>query len=245
MNRREDATCERCGAKFRPSAWRRYERRQRHCSRSCGALARKYSNKKKCQHCGLEFTGKNQRLFCSSKCANKVRDDRKRAVRLAAGVACSAGGCTGIAMQMRLCDIHYAHRRSKNLGKCSVESCSREQKSRGMCTGHRMQVLSGLPITPLRERLKEGDRWENEQGYVLVVHNGIARLEHRVAMEMAIGRKLKSKETVHHKNGVRSDNRLDNLELWASNHPPGQRIEDLVSWAQQILGTYGEHVAHS
>jgi hypothetical protein len=57
-------------------------------------------------------------------------------------------------------------------------------------------------------------------------------------MEKKLGRYLTPSETVHHKNGQRSDNRLSNLELWASNHPAGQRTQDLLSWAYEIITLY-------
>lgn len=65
---------------------------------------------------------------------------------------------------------------------------------------------------------------------------------HRVVMEEKLGRPLIEGENVHHINGVRSDNRPENLELWVTKQPRGQRPADLVDWAKEILALYGAEV---
>ncbi len=62
--------------------------------------------------------------------------------------------------------------------------------------------------------------------------------EHVLVMEAKIGRKLRAGENVHHKNGVRHDNRPANLELWVRPQPVGVRASDLLQWARYIIKTY-------
>ena len=57
-----------------------------------------------------------------------------------------------------------------------------------------------------------------------------------------LGRALLQSENVHHVNGDRTDNRLDNLELWSKAQPQGQRVEDKVKYAIEILTQYAPEV---
>lgn len=86
----------------------------------------------------------------------------------------------------------------------------------------------------------KGGRTLSKAGYVYLWCPESKRrtFEHRVVMEKHLGRKLHSFETVHHKNGNKLDNRIDNLELRVGNHGRGQDVNDLITWAKEILARY-------
>ena len=92
----------------------------------------------------------------------------------------------------------------------------------------------GDPNTIKREK---GQGWI-EDGYRRIYRNGKHVYEHRIVMEEHLGRPLYDNENVHHKNGVRSDNRLENLELWITAQPYGQHVDDTVTHALEVLRRY-------
>ena len=71
-----------------------------------------------------------------------------------------------------------------------------------------------------------------------ILRSGRRAFEHCFVMEEYLGRQLLAEENVHHKNGVRDDNRIENLELWSSSQPSGQRVEDKLKWARSIISLY-------
>lgn len=134
---------------------------------------------------------------------------------------------------------------TQNVGKkCAVEVCNRSADTQLLCAAHysRLKKWGDAGTTPIRVKRPTGTPRSDEFGYTVCYVNGRRDSQHRHVMEQMLGRRLRSDESVHHKNGVRGDNRPENLELWLRYQPAGQRVSDLVEWAKQILDTYGAEV---
>lgn len=90
------------------------------------------------------------------------------------------------------------------------------------------------------QSLPVGTTRSTAKGYISVktAEPNVWVSQHRHVMESVLGRALGRGENVHHKNGDRHDNRPENLELWVSYQPSGQRPTDLLEWADEIIRRY-------
>ena len=136
--------------------------------------------------------------------------------------------------------------RAIRLKNTKCKYCDRPVKvlKTGLCVPHQARLLKGdLQLDkPIRS---PGSTFINPNGYRVLykpdhpnAYSGGSILEHTFVMSEYLGRPLLPGENVHHKNGDRADNRLENLELWSRAQPPGQRVEDKIEWAIELLKLY-------
>lgn len=126
--------------------------------------------------------------------------------------------------------------------KCVIEGCGKKHIAKGYCQMHYRRVtLHGDP----NQRAVYKKQTKDANGYIalwmpdhpMAIGQGYV-YEHRLVMAEYLGRALLPRENVHHKNGDRSDNRIENLEIWNTSQPAGQRISDKVAHAIEILSLY-------
>lgn len=145
----------------------------------------------------------------------------------------------------RKCNIDYWHKYDKIKRNSSVEE--KAKKAARSRAWYRRKM--GLDVDAPLMCGKKGDGYITSTGYKLINKKGHpnsqkkgAIFEHVFIMSAHIGRPLIKGETVHHKNGIRNDNRIKNLELWSSRQCKGQRVEDKIEWCKEFLAQYGYRV---
>ena len=181
------------------------------------------------------------------------------------GDPCIIEGCGEGAGHTRkgLCQKHYARKLRTGSTElpdrsvkptCTVEGCSSEAKTKKMCSKHYERTRRGADVLTGRydgNHLNwRGGRSQRASGYVSVYLPVSHRfypemttrsghvMQHRLVMAEHLNRPLLPTEEVHHINGVRNDNRIENLELWIKSQPSGIRAKDAVVWAREILARY-------
>lgn len=128
--------------------------------------------------------------------------------------------------------------------RCAEFRCDRWAVSKNHCDKHYREIKKyGRVRKPCEKRASPGSGHLDRTGYVRVSRkDGTQTFQHRLTMEDHLGRLLSPNENVHHINGIKHDNRLENLELWSKAQPSGQRIIDKISWAKEFLKKYGYEI---
>lgn len=234
-----EKTCENCGTKF--TVTRKRELTRRFCSKKCTSAYEAIHGRPaaqvtpiefKCQQCGKPFFYKQAYL---TEYRKKYAKDPPYCSR-----ECAAIG-------RRLSDADW----QVNCIQCG-KPMPIQRRPGG--TVNRQKRLCSTECRSAFRRMAYQTKRPDQQPTKRIAQNGYVRMiipgkngepsrdvfEHRYVMEQKIGRALWPEETVHHVNGIRTDNRVENLELFSSRHGPGQRVSDKVDFAIEILRLYPE-----
>lgn len=200
-----------------------------------------------CLKCQVEFKcEQKKRKFCSQKCAC---DDRNDKVRKKEKKICST--CK-IEKDRERFSIKSSVRGTLHF-ECK-ECQSKRAKNRPLEWKLKEKIRSrnkarkkrGIPLDIPTLRSKNETSYINKLGYRILslrLNEGDTRKkeirEHSWIMSQYLGRPLYKHENIHHKNGIRDDNRIENLELWSKSQPPGQRVEDKLKWCVEFAAQYG------
>ena len=174
--------------------------------------SRERVNEQQCVYCGETFINRHKQKYCSKRCQGVASRGNRKGERPCAW-----------------CGKMFTPPARENRRKCCSLRCAYDM-------GNSKRGLKGS----LNPRWKGGIRQHGTTGYIRQYVSGRGSLlQHRVVMEKQLGRPLLRHEEVHHKNGKRDDNRLENLELWIKRQPGGQRASDLLQYAHWIIENYG------
>lgn len=209
-------TCLRCSKIFEANS-----NRQKYCTADCRL------GTTQCAGCGEEFQrtagGGTKQRFCSTTCYYGTEARTRNRTCELCGAECEPGN--------RFCSYACANEaaravRAKTVCQhCGTEFTAKASLKRKYCSrscSSRARNAAPGAIVPIGTTRMEGG------GYIMIKTEGGWQQQHRQVMEEALGRPLHPRERIHHRNGVRHDNRPENLELWhmKKKDPAGIRAAD-------------------
>ena len=182
--------------------------------------------------------------------------------------SCSVANCARPATSRGWCHGHYQRwrrdgdvdpatplGRRRQADRCGIQGCQAASHSHGLCRTHasrRTTLSDPLPDIPIGEMPRRQGPTGKAKGWTTAGYRYVPvdpaerhltggaayAAEHRLTMARHLGRALEKDENVHHRDGDRQNNTLENLELWSTAQPSGQRRADKVRFAMRVLRRY-------
>lgn len=214
----EQLKCRSCGEEF--TALRKAHRQ--YCSRRCANAVdpcrRPRLPDKACAGCGEMFHPHwRGTRYCSQEC----RRSRPRLPCALCGQIFTQSSPSNLFCSMDCYGASLRRRLVRSCPQCGTDFETRPSRPSTFCSRRCFALARGArpPASTVGEtRIRGGYRWvRTEEGW---------RAEHRCVLAEALGRPLLPSEQVHHINGVKTDNRPENLELWLRGQPTGIRARD-------------------